>query len=126
MKVDISRAFRQVRVDPGYALHLGIQWRDQFYLDKNLAFGAVNGTAIFERITDLVRFIMAKKGYVVHNYIDDIYACCHRDQAQALFDSLLEVLHSIGLPVNPKKVHPPQSRLSIMGIIVDVKTKHSA
>ena len=123
MKVDISRAFRHVRVDPGDALHLGIQWRDQFYLDKNLAFGAVNGTAIIERTTDLVRFIMAKKGYTVHNYIDDIYACCHKDQAQSLFDSLIEVLQSIGLPVNPQKVHPPQSHLSIMGIIVDVNTQ---
>ena len=74
-------------------------------------------------ITDLVRFIMAKKGYTVHNYIDDIYACCHKDQAQSLIDSLIEVLQSIGLPVNSKKVHPPQSRLSIMGFIVDVNTK---
>ena len=112
-----------MRVDPGDALHLGIYLRDQFYLDKNLAFGAVNGTVIFERITDLVRFIMTKKGYTVHNYIDDIYACCHKDEAQSLFDSLIHVLQSMGLPINPNKVHPPQSRLSIMGIVVDVNSQ---
>ena len=119
MKVDISRAFRHVKID----LHLGIYWQDEFYLDQNLAFGAVNGTAIFERITDLVRFIMAKKGYTVYNYIDDIYACCHKNEAQSLFDSLIEVLQSIDLRINPSKVHPPQSRLSIMGIVVDVKSQ---
>ena len=38
MKVDISRAFRHVKIDPGGALHLGIYWRDEFYLDQNWAF----------------------------------------------------------------------------------------
>ena len=57
-KVDISRTFRNVRIDPGDAVHLGIYWNNQFYLDKNLAFGAVHGTAIFQRMTDFVRFLM--------------------------------------------------------------------
>ena len=120
LKVDISRAFRNVRIDPGDALHLGICWKGKFFLDKNLAFGAVHGTAIFERITDLIRYILAKRGFTIYNYIDDIYACCHKDKAQACFDALVQVLTEIGLPINPKKVHPPCTRLSIMGIVVDV------
>ena len=83
----------------------------------------VNGTTIFERITDLVRFIMAKKGFIVHSYIDDIYACCHKNEAQSLFDSLIQVLQAIGLPINLNKVHPPQSHLSIMGIVVDLNSQ---
>ena len=74
LKADISRAFRNVRIDPGDALHLGIFWKGKYYLDKNLAFGAVHGTAIFERITDFVRYILAKRGFKVYNYIDDLYA----------------------------------------------------
>ena len=61
-KLDISRAFRNVRVDPCDAIHLGINWQNKYYIDKNLAFGAVHGTAIFERISDLIRFILAKQG----------------------------------------------------------------
>ena len=72
-KVDISRAFRNVCVDPGNAVHLGIYWNNHYFLDKNLAFGAIHGTAIFQRITDFVRYLMAKQGFRVHNYIDDIY-----------------------------------------------------
>ena len=120
LKLDISRAFRNVRIDPGDALHLGICWKGKFFLDKNLPFGAVHGTAIFERITDLIRYILAKRGFTIYNYIDDIYACCHKDKAQACFDTLVQVLTEIGLPINPKKLHPPCTRLSIMGIVVDV------
>ena len=57
LKVDISRAFRNVCIDPADALHLGISWKGKYYLDNNLGFGAVHGTGIFERITDFVRYI---------------------------------------------------------------------
>ena len=55
------------------------------------------------------------------NYIDDIYACCHVDVAQEAFDTLLEVIRNISLPINQSKVFAPTSRLSIMGIIVDTR-----
>ena len=99
-KIDISCVFRNVHIDPGDAIHLGIRWKNQYFLDKNLAFGAVHGTAIFQRITDFVRFLMAKRGFVVHIYIDDIYALCHKDQADQTFEILKEILHGIGLPLN--------------------------
>ena len=72
-KVDISRAFRNVRIDPADAIHLGIKWDNKYYIDQSLAFGAVHGTAIFERITDFVRFLMAKAGFQIHNYIYSIF-----------------------------------------------------
>ena len=119
-KVDISRAFRNVPIDPADAIHLGIKWQEKFYIDKNLAFGAVHGTAIFERISNFIRFILANKGIQVWNYIDDIYACCHKDEADEAFHTLLQVINSIGLPVNPKKVFQPCEKLSILGIVVDI------
>ena len=122
-KVDISRTFRNVRIDTGDAIHLGIKWKDKYYIDQNLAFGAVHGTAIFERITDFVRFLMAKKGFQIHNYIDDLYGGCHEDDADVAFNSLLDILNNLGLPVNPAKVFSPTNRLAIMGIIVYVESR---
>ena len=87
-KVDISRAFRNVRVDPRDAIHLGIMWQGQCYIDKNLTFGALHGTAIFECITNFIRFILAKQGIQILNYIDDIYVCCHKDVPQQGFEAL--------------------------------------
>ena len=119
-KVDISRAFRNVRIDPADALRLGICWHDRYYLDRNLPFGAVHGTAIFQRITDFIRFLMAQHGFTVYNYIDDMYACIHEHTAQQAFESLQDIILSLGLPLNEKKVLPPAKSMSIMGILVDV------
>ena len=104
-------------------IHLGIKWRHKFYIDQNLAFGAVHGTAIFERIIDFVRFLMAEKGFQIHNCIDDLYACCLEDEAEVAFISLLDILNNLGLPVNPAKVFAPTKRLAIMGIIADVESR---
>ena len=121
-KLDISCTFRNVRVDPRDAIHLGIRWQDKYYIDKNLAFRDVHGTAIFESITDLIRFIMSKQEVQVFNYIDDIYVCCHKDVAHTAFEALNCMVEKVGLPINPAKVFPPATRLSIMGIVVDIDT----
>ena len=71
-----------MRVGPAVAIHLGIIWQSKYYIDKNLAFGAVHGMAIFERILNLSRFILAIQEFNILNYIDDIYSLCHKDKAQ--------------------------------------------
>ena len=98
-------------------------WQNKYYIDKNLAFGAIHGTAIFERITYLIRFILAKQGVKIFNYNDDIYACCHKDVANEAFDALTLVIEQVGLPINPSKVFPPTTVLSIMGIVVNVRER---
>ena len=77
-----SCAFPHVPVHPGDAIHLGMKWRGKYYVDKFLAFGAVHGTGIFQRITDFIGYILAKQHICVFNYIDDIYACCHVNGAE--------------------------------------------
>ena len=95
-KIDISRAFQNVPVDPCDAIHLGMMWKDKYYIEKFLAFGPVHGTGIFQRITDFVRFNLVKEGIEIYNYIDDIYACCHRDQAEEAFQKLKKVIMNLG------------------------------
>ena len=102
------------------AIHLGMTWRNKYYVVKFLAFWAVHRTAIFQRITDFIRFILAKQGICIFNYIDDIHACCHIDTAEHAFQSLNSVITEVGLPMNPQKVFFPTTSLAIMGIVVDV------
>ena len=35
-KVDVARAFRNLRVDPADSLKLGIKWKDAFFVDAGL------------------------------------------------------------------------------------------
>ena len=120
-KRDTSRAFRNLPVDPRDSIHLSMKWKDKYYIDKFLAFGAVHGMRIFQRITNFVRFILAQEGISVYNYIDDIYACCHTDHAHFAFQRLKEVILNIGLLINPEKIFPPLSILSVIGIVIDIE-----
>ena len=69
-KVDISRAFRHVPIDPGDLDLLGLYWNN-YFLDCSVPFGFKHGSSIFQRLSDSVRFIMAQEGHNIWNYIDD-------------------------------------------------------
>ena len=69
-KIDISRAFRHIKVDPlDYDL-LGLHWRD-VYVDTCIPFGSCHGSQIFQRISNAVCHIMRRHGHKVINYVDD-------------------------------------------------------
>ena len=72
-KVDISRAFRHVPIDPGDIDLSGLQHRDKLYLDLKTPFGYRLGSNLFQKISDSIRFIMNKNGLIgLRNYIDDL------------------------------------------------------
>ena len=48
-KIDISRAFRHVRIDPGDIDLLGLRFRDQYYADLALPFGFRLGSIFFSK-----------------------------------------------------------------------------
>ena len=50
-KIDISRPFRHVRIDPGDYFLLGLRHQD-FYLDTCLPFGFRHGSGIFQHLSD--------------------------------------------------------------------------
>ena len=60
IKVDVSRAFRNVPIDPRDAIKCGFQQDGSYFIDKCLVFGSVNGTFIFQRISDAIRHMLAE------------------------------------------------------------------
>ena len=73
-KVDVARAFRNLRVDPADGIKFGIKWQNSYYLDPVTAFGWVHGLASFQICSDAVAYIMMQKGIQIHCYIDDYIA----------------------------------------------------
>ena len=72
-KVDISRAFRQIKIDPLDIDLLGLTFQNQYFIDKSVPFGYRNGSQIFQRCTDAIRFTMQQHGFPhLFNYIDDL------------------------------------------------------
>ena len=49
-KVDISPAFRQMKIDPADIDLLGLKFQDQYYIDRLISFGHRNGSQIFRGV----------------------------------------------------------------------------
>ena len=59
-KIDIARAFRNLRVDPADTFKFGIRWGDQYYLDVG-----VHGSASFQMTSDAILHIMRKESCAI-------------------------------------------------------------
>ena len=63
-KIDPSRAFKHVKLDPKDYNLLGL-YLEGAYFNSCLPFGFKHGSAIFQRISDAIRFIMSKSNFHV-------------------------------------------------------------
>ena len=118
-KVDVSRAFRHIKLDPSDMDLLGLEWRDVTYVDTCLPFGARHGTQIFQRVSDAVRFGMRRRGYDVINYVDDFIGLGVPSVARASFDALRVLLRQLGLDVSQKKLIAPSTKAVCLGVEID-------
>ena len=119
-KVDVARAFRNLKVDPADALKLGITWADAFYVDLVVAFGWKHGCGSFQILSDAIAHIMAKKGVKLHCYIDDYIVVTSKSKASEQFTMLCDLLDELGLPMNKNKLTPPSKRITCLGIDIDI------
>ena len=122
-KIDVSRAFRNLRVDPYDFDVLGLNWRGMTYLDISIPMGLKTGSALCQRTTDVLRHVMASRDVRVYNYIDDVICVHKRQKADAEFETLFSLFEFLGIPINPSKVVPPSKSLTCMGINVNLETK---
>ena len=119
-KIDISRAFRQIKVDPGDIDLLGFKFQNDYFLDLSVAFGYRNGSQIFQRCMDAIRFIMAQHGFpYLYNYIDDLIYTGLPSEIHKSFKVLTELLGKLGLDISVKKLVPPSTSVTCLGIQID-------
>ena len=74
-KFDIQNAYRIVPIHPDDRHLLGVQWRNQFYLDMTLPFGLRSAPYIFTSIADLVEWSLKQNhgvGFLEH-YLDNFH-----------------------------------------------------
>ena len=117
-KVDISQAFRQLKIDPGDIDFLGLQHKDHFYLNLSVPFRYRLGSFFFSKISDSIRYIMAKNGHnALMNYIDDLIYCGLPSTVDQSYQFLLILLQDLGLDVSHKKLCPPDTEVICLGIL---------
>ena len=119
-KIDIKRAFRHVKIDPlDYDL-LGLFWEGHF-IDTCLPFGTRHGTQIFQRLSDSIRYILRARGFPIVNYVDDFVGFGTPSQAKLAFDQLYEIIQDLGLTISQKKLVPPSTKVTCLGVVIDTK-----
>ena len=96
-KIDLSRAFRQLPIDPGDYNLLCLHWKDGFYSDVQCPFGHKFGSLICTRLVQFFRYLMWQRNYDVFCYVDDVIGCVRKDKAQEAYEYLLKLLQDLNL-----------------------------
>ena len=117
-KIDISRAFRDLKIDPlDYDL-LGLNWQGA-YIDTCLPFGFRHGSQFFQRTSDAIRYIMRNIGFDIINYIDDFLGFGTPSMAKNAFNTLHDLMYRLGLTISQKKLVPPTTKAICLGIEIN-------
>ena len=111
-KIDVSRAFRHVKMDPKDYSLLGLRLQD-YFIDTCLPFGFRHGSAIFQCLSDAGHHFMHQKGHQVTNYIDDVIGHATVSQAGPSFQILKDLL--LGFALSDKKMEPPYHQMCLSG-----------
>ena len=114
-KIDISRAFRHIRIDPGDLDLLGL------FIDRTLPFGFRHGSVFFQRCTDAVRLIMKNcfKFPHLYNYIDDLVYTGLPDHIYDSYNTLTALLQELGLEISQSKLVAPTTCAVCLGIEIN-------
>ena len=102
-KIDISRTFRHLKVDPGDYDLLGLEWQGAC-VNTCVPFGTRHGSQIFQRLSDAVRYMMRQKGYAMIDYIDDYVGIGVPSVAWKSYDTLTHLMRELGLTISEKKL----------------------
>ena len=70
-KVDLERAFRNLRVDPYDHPSMGLHWKNDVYVDGGVAFGFKYGATVCQLCTDAITLTLHKRNVWLMNYLDD-------------------------------------------------------
>ena len=119
-KIDIIRAFRHLRIDPGDLDLLGLK-HDQYYVDGTLPFGFWHGSVFFQCCSNAIRFIMADPfGYPkLYNYIDDLVYTGLPGEIEQSYHTLLAILQDLGLEISTSKLIEPTNIAVCLGIEIN-------
>ena len=119
-KIDLSRAFRHVKLDPKDYNLLGLRLNG-LYIDSCLPFGFRHGSALFQRLSNAVCCIMAQKGFSVTNYMDDIIGHSVISKSNDSFQTLRALLLELGFEISEKKVVEPSTKVTCLGVDIDME-----
>ena len=119
-KRDLSKAYRQLWMDPKSIHFLGFTFRNKFYFDVTLSMGSSSVAFCCQRMTNAITYIYRKFGYEDVNYLDDLGAAEEETHAEETFDCLGWILSTIGIKESTSKVSSPSVMMIFLGILFNI------
>ena len=121
-KIDLSRYFRQIPLDPGDYSLIGYIINGQIYFDKVLPMGMRSAPYIAQRITNAIAHIHRRLHYFLLNYVNDFVGAETKQVAWKAYKFLTNLLRDLQVETSKEKIVPPTTRLEFLGITFDTET----
>ena len=80
---------------------IDLEW-NATYVDMCPPFGNMHSSQFFQRVSDALCYVMRHEGFKVINYIDDFLGYRTPSMTRKSFDTLLCIMHQLGLDVSQK------------------------
>ena len=119
-KVDLSRAYRQLRSDPLDWPLLEVIWEEDYYVDVAIRFGLRHGASTCQRVSEAAGHVAAHEyGAKTVSYVDDTAGAALPAKAMGHYNGLLSTLDVLGMQTAPAKCEPPSTPMTWVGVTYD-------
>ena len=118
-KVDLSKAYKQVSLDPKHIRYMGFVVDEEYFFECTLLMGSRSSARCCQMVTSAVVYIFTEDGFFAVNYLNDIGSADTQERAWESFTALRNLLVKIGLKEALDKACPPSSCMVFLGIEVN-------
>lgn len=119
-KADLSRAYRQLRVDPLDCPLLVMKVGDEYFIDLCPSFSCRSSSAACQRVSNALAYIMGLAGCQILAYLDDYAAVAATfTTAKKDYDNFMKTTEKLGLKLAVNKCKPPSTKIEWLGFDID-------
>lgn len=119
-KADLSRAYRQLRVDPLDCPLLGLKVDGRYYIDRCPSFGCRSSSAACQRTSNALTYILAQTGCAIYAYLDDYASCApSKDIANDQYNKFINTTQELGLKLAEDKCQAPTNSMEWLGFEIN-------
>ena len=106
-KINLSRYFRQLPLDPGDYSLIGYIIDGEIYFDKVLPMGMRTAPYIAQRVTNAIAYIHKRLEYFLLNYVDDFVGAEIKERIWDAYNCLAQLLEDLRVDISKEKLVPP-------------------
>ena len=121
-KMDVKSAFRLIPVRKEDWNLLGYCHDNQYYFDLVLPFGLRSSPAIFNRLSEFIKWLLITKGPSrdwIH-YMDDFFVVCRsKTECEKAMKYMTQLCEDLGVPLAENKTEGPSQILTFLGVGID-------